>query len=245
MMAFPHSIRESPRAKNLRLKLSVQHGLEVIVPRGFDRLRIPRLLEKKRRWIQSARRRIAEHAKFFRPPPPDHLPDHIVLRAIGEVWRVAYLPSKLPTVGVHEGSGHRLLVRGHVAGKSACKAALARWLARRCHETLVPWLRKISHENRLPYGRTLVKRPRTRWASCSRHKTISLNTKLLFLPPDLVRYVMVHELCHTVELNHSTRFWSLLRAKEPGWQAADSALRTAWRLVPAWANGSHRIGSHI
>jgi YgjP-like, metallopeptidase domain len=53
----------------------------------------------------------------------------------------------------------------------------------------------------------LVKSQRTRWASCSAKKNLSLNTKLLFLSPDLVRYVLIHELCHTVYMDHSKEFW--------------------------------------
>ena len=114
------------------------------------------------------------------------------------------------------------------------RSVLRRWLARRCHDALVPWLREISREKHLPFGRTLVKMQKTRWASCSRHQTVSLNMKLLFLPPELVRYVFVHELCHTVHMNHSREFWRFLAAKEPGYKELDSQLRTAWRLVPAW-----------
>jgi predicted metal-dependent hydrolase len=101
-------------------------------------------------------------------------------------------------------------------------------------DALVPWLREISREKHLPFGRTLMKMQKTRWASCSRHRTVSLNVKLLFLPPELVRYVFVHELCHTVHMNHSREFWRFLAVKEPGYKELDKQLRTAWRLVPAW-----------
>lgn len=65
-------------------------------------------------------------------------------------------------------------------------------------------------------------------------KARSLNLKLLFLPPVLVRSVFVHELCHTVHMNHSRKYWRFLMATEPNCIALDKQLRTAWRLVPAW-----------
>ncbi|NIN12121.1 MAG: DUF45 domain-containing protein [Gemmatimonadales bacterium] len=83
-------------------------------------------------------------------------------------------------------------------------------------------------------GRTIVRAQRTRWGSCSRRSTISLNKKLLFLPAPLVEYVMVHELCHTVHFNHSPEFWDLVRERTPEYQALEAELRTAWRYVPAW-----------
>jgi hypothetical protein len=64
---------------------------------------------------------------------------------------------------------------------------------------------------------------------------ISLNCKLLFLAPELVRHVLVHELCHTVELNHSPRFWALVQRFEPDARTLRRRMRDAWRDVPVWA----------
>ncbi|HNV00072.1 MAG: DUF45 domain-containing protein [Verrucomicrobia bacterium] len=119
------------------------------------------------------------------------------------------------------------MIRGNVENVAACQDALRRWLARRCHQALVPWLREVSREKHLPFGRTLVKMQKTRWASWSQHRTMSLNMKLLFLPPELVRYVLVHELCHTVHMNHSREFWRFLAANEPGYIELDRWTRVS------------------
>jgi predicted metal-dependent hydrolase len=76
---------------------------------------------------------------------------------------------------------------------------------------------------------------RTRWGSCTAHGRVSLNCKLLFLPRELVRYVIAHELCHTLESNHSSRFWAHLRQFEPRSDALHGKMRDAWKLVPTWA----------
>jgi hypothetical protein len=57
---------------------------------------------------------------------------------------------------------------------------------------------------------------------------------LLFLDPPLVRYLFVHELCHTRHLNHSTAFWRLVQRIEPDFQRLEARLTDAWRAVPAW-----------
>jgi len=231
---FEYDVRESLRAKNPRLKVSLERGLEVIVPKGFDGDLIPDILKKKKRWIRAAQEKIEQQARFVKPEADVALPDHILLPAIGETLRVQYRLVKTKWAAVHEQGDGCLVIQGSIQSKAACRAALKRWLGRKARKTLVPWLQEVSEDMELPFNRIFIKCQRTRWASCSRHRSISLNLKLLFLPTPLVRYVFIHELCHTVYMNHSRKYWALLTSKEPGYIALDKELRGAWRLVPSW-----------
>jgi predicted metal-dependent hydrolase len=60
------------------------------------------------------------------------------------------------------------------------------------------------------FGQIRIKDLKTRWGSCSSDKNLNFNYKILFLPPELVDYIVVHELCHLAEMNHSWRFWQLV-----------------------------------
>ena len=60
--------------------------------------------------------------------------------------------------------------------------------------------------------------------------------KLMFLPYHLVRYVIIHELCHTVHLNHSLKYWQLVKQVEPDFQLLEKELGEASRFVPDWIN---------
>ena len=66
-------------------------------------------------------------------------------------------------------------------------------------------------------------------------KSISLNQKLLFLSPDLVHYVMLHELCHTREMSHSKKFWAQVASHDPDYKRKIKALREALKYLPVWA----------
>jgi predicted metal-dependent hydrolase len=214
--------------------MSARDGLVVVVPKGFEHSRIPGLLERKRDWLEKAARRADQQRKFFRPEPPGKVPERILLHAIGEEWSVDYRPTGAPWVAAVERRGNRLLVYGDIDSGDACKQALQRWLNRKTHQHLVPWLNQLATEKGFQVRRVFVKSQRTRWASCSRHGAISINQKTLFIPADLVRYVFIHEFGHTVYLNHSARFWALVRGHAPDYKEKDRKLREAWRLVPAW-----------
>ncbi len=64
-----------------------------------------------------------------------------------------------------------------------------------------------------------IRNVRSRWGSCSQKGNLNFHYKIAFLPPHLVDYVVVHELCHLREFNHSARFWALVAARLPDWKA--------------------------
>jgi hypothetical protein len=87
----------------------------------------------------------------------------------------------------------------------------------------------------MSYGKVAVRGQKTRWASCSSKGNINLNYKLLFLPPEVVRYILNHELCHTLHHNHSKRFWSEVALVEPGHKTLSRFARKGMSAVPEWA----------
>ncbi|MGV8073170.1 MAG: M48 family metallopeptidase [Syntrophobacteraceae bacterium] len=226
------TIRESKKARRVLLKISRKSGLEVVIPVGFDRKRIPGILAEKNEWIQEASRRLNDEIAS-RPESPT-LPESIHLRAVGKRFTVQYISWNKGTFQLAQSGDSTIEVRGDAAKTDVCRHLLNRWLKYQGQIHLLPRLAKLSAQTGFTYRKAQVREQKSRWGSCSSNDTISLNCKLLFLPPELVDYILIHELCHTVHRNHSEKFWALVEKIEPRYRALDREVNKASKDVPAW-----------
>ncbi|EDZ66108.1 conserved hypothetical protein [Nitrosococcus oceani AFC27] len=229
-----YRVRVSSRARHVRIQVSAEEGVIVVLPQTVDPASVPALLWKKKAWLD---RTLSQFEGLQHQPPlatQETSPTLICLRAINQQFYITYHKDANPSLHIHT-LGNRLLLRGHVTHYFLVKQTLQRWLTEQAHLHLPPWLETVSKEISLKHFKTIIRGQRTRWASCSQRQTISLNHKLLFLPPHLVRYVFLHELVHLVHFNHSPRFWTLLTHFESNCRSLDQELRRAGHYVPAWA----------
>jgi predicted metal-dependent hydrolase len=238
-----YRVRTSTRARSVRLTLSPREGLTVVVPQKFDLRRVPAIVEKKRTWIETHLRRFAEDARgeagavaeaAFARRLAAVLPESLDLPALGESWQIDYRRTTTRYVGVMVDGQGQLAVYGAIDDQDTCREALKGWLRLRAREELVPWLERLAGKAGFRFREAQIKGQKTRWASCSSKGTINLSFKLLFLEREWVRCVLQHELCHTVCMNHSPRFWALLGRLEPECRAIHKLMRDGWRRVPPW-----------
>lgn len=232
--SIPYSIRESSRARYLRFRVTLDKGLEVVVPRGYDQRRIPELLQTNRDWVDHALRRVDEARLKQAVHAARTVPTQIALPSVGRVWNIELVPTHGRSLSVVEVASDRLQLRGDVENIDLCDSALQRWLLRQAHDILTPLLAAASRETGIPYARLALRKQKTRWGSCSSLGTISLNVKLLFVDPDLVRYILIHELCHVRHMNHSKRYWKLVSTYYAPYKEAHRRLKEAWRKMPRW-----------
>ena len=90
---------------------------------------------------------------------------------------------------------------------------------------LPPRVFELAAAHQLSVGRVTVRNQRSRWGSCSRRGTISLNWKLIQAPPSVRDYIILHELMHLRQMNHSTRFWREVEGVCPEYKAAEKWLK--------------------
>lgn len=232
-MAFPYLVRTSARAKTVRIEVTPERVV-VIVPQNYDPNLIPHVVARKQTWIEKSQAKLLARS----PAKPALLPQKLELQAIAQTWTIDYLKhNRTESVKLEVNPAqHRLTLTSGYAleqlPQDLWHQALANWLRCQGQQHLIPWLQTVSQELDLPYGQSSIRGQKTLWASCSSTRNISLNYKLLFVAPQLVKYVFVHELCHTRHMNHSPKFWQLVAAKMPDYRQWDRALIQAWRQLP-------------
>jgi len=223
------TVRVSRRARRLSVRVHFTGRVEIVVPPRTSARSVERFIGRHRDWID---RRRVEARRYARPPEP-FPPREIELAASGERWRVHVAGGdRVPRVHV---AGQSLLaISGDVANAPAVRRGMRAWLVAHARTVLGAQLERLAAELGLGYERLSVRRQRTRWGSCSVRGTVSLNCCLLFQRPEVVRYLLIHELAHTVHMNHSGRFWRRVERHAPDWRQLDRELLDGWRRVPSW-----------
>lgn len=225
------SVRTSRRARRLSVRVYPGGRVEIVVPPGASSRTVQRFIGAHRQWIDDRIRDVGALVGA-----DDQLPSYVDLPAVDRRYSIDYL-QRTGTPRVTAIAENHLLLRGPLQDREAMKTALRRWLSNLAMSLLGEQLLALAGEIQLPFKRLQIRRQRTRWGSCSASGTISLNVCLLFIEPAVVRYLMIHELSHTRQMNHSARFWALVESHEPNYRQLDRALLRGWRQVPWWMFG--------
>lgn len=224
------SVRESHRAKRLSIKVFPRGRVEVVVPKRTPARDVEAFVEEHRDWIERSRRSFAEILPF----EPFMLPNVVEMQAIGKRYRVRYEKNSGAKTVRYRNHGDVVTLSGATGDDELCIAALKRWLASVAKREFEPMLHSLSALTDNPFSAMHVRGQRSCWGSHSSSGTISINYCLLFVEPELLRYLMIHELCHSRHMNHSRRFWARVRRFEPDYRKFDKALGDSWRKIPAW-----------
>jgi predicted metal-dependent hydrolase len=228
------SVRRSARARRVRLTVTAREGLVVVVPERW-RGDVAELVASKAVWAEQALASVADKRALHSAGAEALLPHQIELRARGALLPVEYRAGTGTRVSARTIRG-AVAVSGDIDDADACLAALRRWLSREAAAWLPARCEVLGAETGLRPRKVRVTGARTRWGSCSAAGTVMLNRRLMFLPPELVDALILHELAHLSVLDHSARFWTLLTSLDADAAAHRKRLRNAADLVPAWAD---------
>jgi hypothetical protein len=220
----PFAVRVSARARRLTARVHVGGRVEIVVPVGVNAHAVRDFVHRFTPWIN---RKVAAMRSFVAPGEP--VPPSIEFALTGERLTVEWRRAAVRQLRAHSA---RIVVQA--PDDSGARNLLQAWLKAAAEERLAPRLLELAAQLRYSVSRVRIRCQRTRWGSCSTRGTVSLNCSLVFLRPEVVRYLFIHELAHTKHMNHSASFWRLVERLEPDYRRLDRELLAGWRTVPSW-----------
>ena len=201
-----------PRARRYLLRLRADGTARVTVPRGGSAGAAREFVQRSLPWLQVQLERLDAH-----PARPTH-------------WRVgAEILFRGQLTRLLADEAGRICFAGEKLKVAECdgdlRPAIEKHLRILAAHELPARLLELAAQHGLTVGRVSVRNQRTRWGSCSRRATISLNWRLI-QTPDFVRdYICLHELAHLLEMNHGNRFWQQVERLCPDYRAAEHWLK--------------------
>jgi len=220
-----YTVRISPKATRGRIKASAA-GIEVVLPRNLPVNAANAFVLDNAAWIlkQLERQQQRSDRQQTRRLPAGML----MLR--GHPVKVHCLPAaKEQRGGRVEQSGDQINIHLPATGAADPNRLLENWLRDEARRDIADCVHKRATQMKVQPNGIRIKEQRTRWGSCSSKRNLSFNWRLIMAPPEVLDYLVVHELAHLTEMNHSTRFWHIVRSYCP-----DFARQRAWLKEDDW-----------
>jgi predicted metal-dependent hydrolase len=214
----PRLVRH-PRARQYVLRVLADGTPRVTIPRWGSKREALAFLQAQGEWI--ARQRATQAERIASRPPRDWRDGHAVLLGGSPIL---LRHGHGPRAGVLERED-TLIVTPRPRDADDLRPVASAWLLRRAKRLLPPRLIELAARFDLTVAHVSVRNQRARWGSCATGGRISLNWRLVQTPDDVRDYVLIHELMHLRQPNHSARFWALVAKACPGYEASRRWLR--------------------
>ena len=215
-----YTLRYSSRARWISGQIRPETGLVITLPSHATPREAEDFLVKHREWV--SRHLSRWEARWGQIPRP--WPHGTSLLYRGEEHRVEVIKAR--PGGVERAEDHRLIVRAPSAGVPGARRVLQRWLKEEAAAMLRQRVEEIGALMSLQAKRLYVRNLRSSWGRCWQGGSLSFNYRLIMAPPHILDYVVVHELAHLKEPNHSPRFWEVVGGQFPEYRPARKWLRT-------------------
>lgn len=207
-----YTVRRTKTGKRLRIQVNPK-GVEVILPRQAAESQAASFLHENAGWVLE-QMAFVERMQPLRVAPSSPEDRTILLRGIPSRVEIVHEPSRRSYGWVEAMPG---VLHLHIPANSKVdpNRALETWLRRQARQYIEARLAVRSAEMGQQPKRIYIMNQRTKWGACSTKGNLTFNWRLILAPPEVLDYIVVHELAHLIELNHSAKFWLIVRSYCP------------------------------
>lgn len=208
------NIRISVRARYIRLQYSPASGLELVMPSGISSSEAERFIFSKADWIK---KNVGNNGKATHKSAK--------LKYQGRSLEVREQGTIKGRIYRVEAVDNNFLVYRPEGGNTEAHKIFDMWLRQKAKSYLPGRVKELADRFGFRFNKVSIRDQKTRWGSCSRRRNLSFNYRLMNHRPEVIDYVIVHELCHLREMNHSDRFWIHVAQILPDYKALRRELK--------------------
>ena len=208
---IPFTFRRSKIARRLRMQMDTKGKLTLVAPWFTSDKSVQIFIKQHQRWIEKHWIKI-EKLKKLRPE--FHYRSGDTFYYFGEPVILEVKPSekKRPSIKIRD---DKMLITLHrniskQEGIHSIKKVIEEFYRTKAEEVIRDRLDFFNEHYGFSFNRVTMRDQKSRWGSCSRLRNLNFNWRLIMAPIEVIDYVVVHELCHLKEMNHSPRYWSLV-----------------------------------
>ena len=208
-----HRLVRSKR-KTLALIVETDGTLTVRAPLRMKEADIWRFIENKNGWIKRKQAKVQNEAL-----PPRQYVDGETFWYLGEEFPLRLVPHQKPALVMDK------VFKLTQSAQPEAESVFTAWYRKQARTVLTERVSHFARAYNLKPKKLRISSARTRWGSCSAKGTLSFTWRLVMAPPDVIDYVVVHELCHLKEMNHSKTFWAQVESILPDYKRRRSWLK--------------------
>ncbi len=222
MDGFPFQVEviRTDRKRSASISLS-DDSVKVTVPSTLSDNRIRDLVSKRTSWIQQ---KFQEQSDRPNQAPKEFVSGETVTY-LGKNYRLKVLKGESATIKMHRGYLEVTVLEDDSDPKTSIRLLLTDWYKSHAEKRLIEKTKRFSNVIGVKPNSVCVKDYKSRWGSCSAQGDVSYNWRIILAPHSIVDYVVVHELCHMLEHNHSSKYWKHVERYVPNWRECKDWLK--------------------
>lgn len=223
-MKLEYTINKSVKRRKLTITVERDRRVVVHAPEGISDETIQEVVESKRQWIYEKIGHSQKYQTLPHPPGKELVSGESALY-LGRQYRIEVVKTGLAGIRF----SWRFLIPATRRAKRA--EALREWYIGKAREKLVPRVKLHARDLGVDIARVKIVDNRYRWGSCTLKNNVNFNWRLIKAPMFVIDYVIVHELAHLIEANHTPRFWNVVRARTSTMDKAKAWLKEHGQLL--------------
>lgn len=223
-MDLIYTIRRSDKRRKLTITVERDRSIVVHAPKRLSDEKIRNIVESKRQWIHEKIGHPQKYQSLPHPPGKELVSGESALY-LGRQYRIEVIETGLESIQFN----HCFLVPA--AGGKKRTETLKEWYVGKAREKIIPRVNIHTRALGVDVADVRIVDNRYRWGSCTLNDNINLNWRLIKAPMFVIDYVIVHELAHLMEANHTPRFWNIVRAQTPTMDKAKAWLKEHGQLL--------------